>query len=115
MKVCSSPITAPTPDYANCNLEAEQVKEKAYFDALKAKLIEMGYTGEHTGKILRERHADGYAQYMLADAPRQSKLIHLAVDDAWDSPNVRHLPKREVLRRIAAEARLRCIFDKARR
>ncbi len=101
MKVYSCPdeVQFPEPDFTSYDLAKEQAREQAHSEALKAWLIEQGYTGPYTGEILLEPHADGYAQYMMADG-RSSCLIHLPYGDAWNSPNVTHLPKKEVIARI---------------
>ena len=109
MKVCASPIPFE-PDYSNYDFERVRAQEDEHRTALKARLVEMGYKGPHTGEILRVPFADGAAQYMFADAKRQSCLIHLPYGDAWNSPDVRFLPKTEVLRRIAAERKLAAFF-----
>ncbi len=44
--------------------------------------------------------ADGYALYMFADAGAKSVLVHLPYGDGYDYPDVRYIPKTEVLRRM---------------
>lgn len=99
MKVCSTPVPFAEPDYANYDMRREQEREIEHAAQIREKLKEMGYTGPNTGRILLEPMADGYAQYMLADAGRTFCLIHLPYGDAWDNQNVRFLPKREVIKR----------------
>ena len=113
MKIFSLPETlpAPTPDYRNYDPKAEQARENAHRAALKAHLIALGYTGKHTGAIYSQQIADGYALYMLADG-RGGGLIHLPYGDGYQCPNVQHLPKRVILERIAADARMAAHFAK---
>lgn len=113
MKVYGLPDEVPfaEPDYKNYDPAKEEARENAHSEALKKWLISAGYTGKHTGEIFSEPMADGYANYMFADG-KTSALIHLPYGDAWDNRNVQHLPKKEVLRRIAARKGLDSIFSK---
>ncbi len=101
MKVYSCPdeVKPPVIDFKNYDLNKALAAEAAHSKALADWLRKNGYTGKHTGRILTVPFADGQAQYMFADGPR-SCLIHLPYGDAWDSPDVAFLPKKEVLRRI---------------
>jgi prepilin-type processing-associated H-X9-DG protein len=114
MKVVNPPdeVAYAEPDYANYDSAAEQAREKAHQDSLKAWLSANGWPGERTGQILREPHADGYANYMYADGPKPV-LVHLPYGDAWDSPNVAHLPKKEVLARLDRQVAMAALFSKA--
>lgn len=117
MKVYACPEECPAPeiDFKNYDPDEHQIKEQDHMAELKIYLNQMGYTGPLTGKIFREPMADGYAQYMFADAPRRSCLIHLPYGDAWNSPNVQHLPKKEIVKRIEnQEAIARLFAEKAK-
>lgn len=109
MKVCKSPIPYEA-DYSNFDFARIQADEDRHRDALKAKLVEMGYDGKRTGDILRVPMADSFAAYMLAHKGRKSCLIHLPYGDAWNSPDVRFLPLTEVLRRIDGQRKLDELF-----
>ena len=113
MKVYSLPdeVTFPQPDYRNYDVQREQEREAAHQERVKKWLIEQGYKGKRTGEILQIGHADGYAQYMLAEGSR-SFLVHLPYGDAWDSPLANKLTKSEVLRRIENTKALREMFSK---
>jgi hypothetical protein len=123
MKVyaCPKEIPAPEIDFKNFDLKKMQADEAAHMAKLKAYLIKMGYSGEHTGKELAIPHADGHARYMFADVPKGSKrgtvsvLIHLPYGDAWESPHASYMPKTEALRQIEQRARLAEMFAKKRR
>lgn len=113
MEVCALPkdLEYPDADYKNYDLKREIKREEEHQDALKTKLIEMGFTGKHTGGILRVAFADGYAQYMMADGGRnKSYLVHLPYGDAWHSSDVKFLPKKEVVKRIGFSLNLPKIF-----
>ena len=75
---------------------------------LKQHLIEMGYTGKHTGGIVSYGVADGQAQYMLADGKGRygpSFLIHLRYGDGYSYRGIEYFPKKEIvdqLKRAAA-------------
>ena len=103
MKVYGVPEELPAPeiDFQNYNpkavKQAEEQHEKDLVDFLKS----YGYTGPNTGRIYSTARGDGYANYMFADAGRQSVLIHLPYGDGWHDPDVEFIPKREILKRIA--------------
>ena len=111
MRVYSCPKEVPAPeiDWSGSMEDWEKAEEK-HMDALKQYLIKHGYTGKHTGRVLKVPIADGYALYMLADAPRKSCLFHLPYGDAWHSPDVGYLPKYEVLKRIERDEGLAKLF-----
>lgn len=103
MKVFGLPqtleATTPKVDYRNFNYDTMIADENAHRETVKNWLLEQGYTGKHTGGVLRMPIADGHAEYMLADGS-PSILLHLPYGDAWDSPDVQYLPKKEVVKRI---------------
>ena len=111
MKVyaCPEHIKAPEIDFRNYSLEKEIAAENAHKAELTAWLKANGYKGKHTGKVLRIPHADGYAQYMVADGPK-SFLVHLPYGDAWDSPHASYMPKKTVLENIAREEAMNRLF-----
>ena len=118
MKVYSLPKEVPAPELSwggDFNLEKMIQDEKDHCVKLKAHLIKMGYTGEHTGKIYKSQIADGYASYMFADRPRHSCLIHLPYGDAYDDRDVEFLPKKEVLARIKQDEKFAKMCGKARK
>lgn len=112
MQVYSLPdeVPAPVVDYSNFDLKKMEADEKAHSEKLKAHLIGQGYKGPHTGKIVAIPHADGHAQYMIADAPRGTCLIHLPYCDAWHSPWASKLTKKEAIANADRGARLRDMF-----
>ncbi len=102
MKVANLPqeLPAPVPDYSNFDYKKEQLREEEHQKALAIHIRKMGYTGKNTGRIARFPMADGYALYMFADAGAKSVLVHLPYGDGYDYPDVRYIPKTEVLRRM---------------
>ncbi len=112
MKVYKLPHTLPVPeiDYAHFDMVKVSEQERDHAERVKAYLIERGYTGKNTGRIFREPFADGYAQYMFADIPRRPALVHLPYGDAWDAPNVRFIPAKEVLRRMGSSEKISALF-----
>lgn len=117
MKVYGVPeaVPFPDPDYKNYDVRAEQSREEAHRQALKAHLIAMGHRGKHTGKIARFPVADGYAQYMLADGTGRyggSFLIHLPYGDGYQFPGVKHYPKSAIVENIVADERIAALFNK---
>ena len=101
MKVYTAPagITL-TPDYRNYNRDAEQKKEDTYKAAIKAWLVENGYTGPLTGEVASFGVADGYAQYMLGDKARGGILIHLDIGDAYQFSFIERLTKGDIVKNI---------------
>lgn len=112
MKVYSTPVPFPEPDYANYDTDKELAREAEHQEAIKAWLVASGYDGPRTGQILREPWADGSANYMYADHGRRPFLIHLPYGDAWQSPNVQHLPKAEVLKRLDRGVAMAKLFSR---
>lgn len=111
---CPKECPAPEPDYSdNYDSKKEQEREDQHREKLKAHLNKMGYTGKHTGKIIRFGVADGHAEYMLADGPTAAKsfLVHLPYGDAWEYRDVRFIPKKEILKRISADEKLAKLFQ----
>jgi hypothetical protein len=49
---------------------------------------------------------------MIADAPRQSCLIHMPYGDCYHYPDVKYLPKSEIIKRVDALKALKEIFRK---
>lgn len=111
MKVYSSPIPAPEYDYANYDRDKVMAAEDEHSVKLKAWLLANGYNGKRTGEIASFPIADGYASYMLGDG-KKSCLIHLPYGDAYNYPDVRFLPKAEVLKRIDSSKRMAALFAK---
>lgn len=115
MKVYAIPtaIPAPKPDYMNYDREKEAAAEAKHLVDLKAHLIEMGYTGKHTGEIVRYGVADGRAQYMLADGKGRygaSCLFHLPYGDAYQYNGIQHFPKKAIVEQINREKSLAKLF-----
>lgn len=111
MKVYSCPAEcpAPEPDYANYDFAREEAREQEHMAQLKDWLTKAGYTGKHTGGILRLGAGDGYAQYMLAEG-NPTCLIHLPYGDAWQSELASRLTKKEVIARIESDKKIASIF-----
>lgn len=96
--------------------EQNDANDKAHSAALKALYEGQGYTGPNTGRIYREHVADGYAQYMVFEAPRGSKLkekfflIHLPYVDGYQSRTVHHMTKKGLLELMEANDRFSALF-----
>lgn len=109
MKVYALPDDLPVPE-SNFNSDWE-AREEAHRASVRAWLKANGYTGAHSGKVLRIPYADGYAEYMLADGSK-SFLFHLPYGDGYDSRDVGFLPKKEVLARIEQQERMDALFNR---
>lgn len=112
MQVYSLPAEVPAPvvDYTNFDLKKMLADEAAHSAKLKEHLIGQGYKGPHTGKIVAIPHADGHAQYMIADVSRGFCLIHLPYCDAWHSPWAAKLTKKEAIANADRRANLKSMF-----
>lgn len=115
MNVYAVPRDVPftKPDYTNYDFKAERERENRHIADLKAHLIEMGYTGKHTGKIASFGVGDGYANYMLADGSGvygHSFLIHLPYGDAYHFQYVSKLSKKEIIKKIEQQEGLAALF-----
>jgi hypothetical protein len=114
----SAEVPAPEVDYMNYDHAKATAAEEAHQKAVKKYLTDLGYTGKNTGRIYREGVADGYAQYMVAEAPRGSNakvkffLVHLPYGDAWQSRTVGYMTKKGILDLIEASDRLDALFRK---
>jgi hypothetical protein len=115
MKVyaCPDAVPAPEPNYTDFDWQKEQAREDAHKAALKQHLIDMGYTGKHTGGIVQFGVADGHAQYMLADGKGKygsSFLIHLPYGDAWQYRGIEHFPKKDIVAEIERGKKIAALF-----
>lgn len=117
MKVYCAPAGLDAPKF---DFKGEESYEKACeknLDDLRNWLTVHGYTGKHSGKIARFGVADGYAQYMLAEAPRGSRLkeknflIHLAFWDGYHYDHVEYLPKKEIIENVKRQESLAKLFS----
>ena len=111
MKVYALPGELPVPEFSFDGDWA--AREEAHRESVRAWLKQAGYTGKHSGKVLRIPYADGYAEYMLADGTK-SFLFHLPYGDGYDSRDVNFLPKKEVLARIEQQERMDALFNRAK-
>lgn len=120
MKTFSCPEAVTPPDFmdAMVNGRYDMAKDdelnQQFFAALKSHLQTMGYRGPLTGEIVSFPYADGKAVYMVADAPRNTCLIHCPLGDAWALPEwqTRGLTKKEVQEQIRSHKALAALFAK---
>ena len=101
MKVFALPAEVPAPkvDYRNFDLHKMQCDERRHRLALQAHLINLGYTGKNTGKIVNFPVADGYAQYMIMEHGKTFALVHLPYGDAYQFQYANRLTKQDILAR----------------
>lgn len=120
MQVYAPPDDVKVPDFDEAfvngryDMNKDDEIHKAFFERLKKKLREEGYTGPLTGEIVRFPIADGAAQYMVADRPRGMVLIHLPIHDAWSIPeaHARGLRKADIVKLVEGERAWRELFAK---
>ena len=120
MKVYALPEEVPAPqvDYMNYDHEKAAKQEADHTAAVKKHFIDKGWTGKNTGRIYREGVADGYALYMVVEAPRGSAakvkffLVHLPYVDGYHSRTVQYMNKKGILDLIAADERMQALFKK---
>lgn len=88
MKVYSTPV--PAPEFEESMVDGRYSHEKddevteRYIAQVKTWLTDHGYHHKLTGEVVRFPIADGYAQYMVANA---TTLIWLPLGDAWQIPD----------------------------
>ena len=100
MKVCNSPVPEPQVDWSNFKHTDYEKANNEYEAANRKWLLDNGYVGPYSGRIVSFGVADGSARYMFADAGRQSFLIHLEEGDAYHYRDVSFLPKKEIIKRL---------------
>ena len=122
MKVYALPseVPAPKPNYSNYDYAKELAAEEAHRAAVKKHFEDMGYTGKNTGRVYREGVADGYAQYMLVEAPRGTNakvkffLVHLPYVDGYHSRTVQYMTKKGLLELMDSQDRFQAALKKVR-
>jgi len=114
MKVYGIPKELPEPkvDYGNYDRDKAIEAENKHREALKGWLKRAGYTGKRTGEVAKFPVADGYAEYMLGEGKGKAVLLHLPYGDGYHYPDVKYLPKAEILRRIDADKRFAEMFKR---
>lgn len=111
MKVFAQSVATKWEEYSD--MTHDQVDD--YFEANRAAneaaVRDLGYIGEHTGKLIREGVADGYATYMVMDTGRGGRnlsLMHMDWSDGYQFRWASSWTKKDVLSMIErAEARKR--------
>lgn len=71
------------------DLRAYQAAQDQFVKELAEQVRKIGWTGDLTGEVWHHPIADGYAQYMVIEAPAPRKamgLMHLPLGDAWQAP-----------------------------
>ena len=93
-------LPAPTVDYENYDHEKVEADEQEHKKALQQYLKQANFNGSLTGEIVRFPVADGYAEYMVADAGKVWGLIHLPYGDAYEFPYIHKISKTEIKKQI---------------
>lgn len=93
-------LPAPTVDYKNYDHEKVEADEQEHKKALQQYLKQANFNGSLTGEIVRFPVADGYAEYMVADAGKVWGLIHLPYGDAYQFPYIHKISKTEIKKQI---------------
>ena len=125
MNIYAVPPQVPAPtmsfsDFADTGayVEAIDKAETQHKDDLKQWLNANGWSGKHTGRIVKFGIADGYAQYMIAQSGRgtgrSTMLIHLPYGDAYQSRLAGKLSFKEILEEADHADRMDAYFNKAR-
>lgn len=118
MKVYACPAAVKVPDFMDSmvngrfDMEKNDKADEQFFADLRAHLLANGYSGPLTGELVYFGYADGSAVYMVADAPRNTCLIHCPIGDAWSLPEwqTRGLTKKDIKDRLSADRRLSKMF-----
>jgi hypothetical protein len=114
VKIYGCPVEVPPPKYNFSDPWDKYKKDEAQHKKdLETFLREkLHFNGQNTGRIYQEQVADGYAVYMVAEAPKVFALIHLPYGDGYQSRDVQYLPKRVILERIEQREGWNTIFKK---
>lgn len=105
MNVYACPDTVHVPEFEEMlddtgrySMEKDDALSEKFYEELKAEIIRMGYTGPLTGGLVYFPQGDGKAIYMVADAPRNTCLIHCPLGDAWSLPDwqLKGLTKKQI-------------------
>jgi hypothetical protein len=89
-------VPAPWEEYDGLSWE----KTNEYFEenrrANEEAARKLGYKGEHTGKLVREGVADGYAAYMVMDNGKTFSLMHMDWMDGYHFPWAKNWTKADI-------------------
>ena len=86
----------------------------AYLEEVKKEMTEIYKpkpTEKYFGEVIKLQYADGYAKYMVVSL-RPLILIHLQIDDEWDSDMADLLTAKKVVEMIESERRIKEMFEK---
>lgn len=99
MKIYGCPIAVP--DYKfGMDFSRIEALEDEHAAKLKTHLIDIGYGGENTGRIVNFPIGDGYATYMVAEAARKFALIHVPYGDGYSYPYIERLTKNDIMQKL---------------
>lgn len=113
MKIYATPANIPFPEQDwSKPYDANDTSEQDWVESVKNEMFKLGWTGLHSGEIIRFGVADGHASYMYFSSSHTSKagLIHLPLGDAYQYRDVEFLPKREILKRLKGQAAMAKLF-----
>lgn len=99
-------LPAPTVDYSNYDHKKVEADEQEHKKALQQYLKQANFNGSLTGEIVRFPVADGYAEYMVADAGKVWGLIHLPYGDAYEFPYIHKISKTEIKKQIKMDKKM---------
>lgn len=80
-------FAATVPSRFNYDDRETTLEEKIEVNrqANEAAVRSWGYTGAHTGKIVQDQVADGYASYMVMEKGKSISLMHMDWIDGYQS------------------------------
>jgi len=107
-------VKLPEMDFANFDNQKWLADEAKFKNDLRADIKSKGYTGKHSGEIIKFPVADGYAEYMVLQM-RPLMLIHLPIMDAYQFQYVHLLTAKEVNEKIRAQKSLEAFFAENRK
>lgn len=107
-------VPYPKVDYAKFDGDKMIADEAAHMEAVRAYLVKIGYTGKHTGEVIRFPVADGQALYMIAEGVgKKFGLVHLAYGDGYQYMGVEHLPRAKILAMAEQEKAYKKLFQRS--
>jgi len=106
--------SVPTKWEEYTDLTHDEVTE--YFEANRVANEEavrkLGYTGLHTGALIREGVCDGAATYMVMDSGKTLSLMHMDWMDGYQFQWAHRWTKKDVLAKIDKAERMKQLFKR---
>ena len=105
MKIFAQFVPTVPGDYSNEYFESNRAENEAM-------ALASGYTGQYTGKLVRDPFADGYATYMVIDSGKSIMLMHMDWVDGYESRWASRWLKKDVIQMIERQDAMAKLFSR---